>query len=127
MNCRQGSGQHQGILQKNLGFFFSLFAQSGPIRLDDIFDGPAADGAAGVDLSLELQPTLVAQTHVSAGVDDRVHLLVEAHRALPALPRQRQLWSGEGRRHGGTQRGAGGRDQRRLGGRGGPVDAEGQV
>ena len=52
----------------------------------------------------------MAQTHVSAGVDDGVHVLVEAHRALPALPRRRQLWSGEARRHRGAEGGAGGRD-----------------
>lgn len=64
---------------------------SRPICFDDVFDGPAADRAAGVDLSLELQPAVVAQAHVPAGVNDCVHLLVEANGAFSVFPRRGQF------------------------------------
>lgn len=78
-----------------------------PVDLDDILDGPPTDGAAGPGLPLEPQATAVAQAHVSARVDDRVHLAVEAHRALTVLA---ACWlrGQESRGHWGAQRGAGG-------------------
>lgn len=50
--------------------FFPLCAAVG---LDDVLDLPPADGTAGVGHLLELEAAGVAQTHVSTGVDDRVH------------------------------------------------------
>ena len=81
------------------------------VRLDDVLDGPPADGTAGIDLLLQLQAALVAQAHVATGVDDRVHLLVEAHGALASL--DDALWGGEGGGDRGAQGGAGGRDWKR--------------
>lgn len=77
-----------------------------PVCFDDIFDGPPADGAARIDLSLQLEPAVVAQTHVAAGVDDGVHLLVEANGAFSVLAsrgqlRARDAW-GDGRTEGGA-------------------------
>ena len=55
----------------------SAAALSAAVRFDDIFDGPSANGAASVGHLLELQPARIAETHVSAGVNDRVyHVLV---------------------------------------------------
>lgn len=82
----------------------------GPVDLDDILDGPPADGAAGPRLPLEPQAAAVAQAHVSACVDDSVHLAVKAHRALAILA-ARWLWWGACWGHRGTQWGAGGCDQ----------------
>lgn len=79
----------------------------GPVDFNDILDDPSADGAAGVELLLQLKTAGVAEAHVSAGVDHRVHLAVEAHGALPVLA-ARWLRGGEDRRDGGAQRGAGG-------------------
>lgn len=50
----------------------------------------------------------MAQTHVSACVNDRVHLLIEAHGAFAALAVQWSLWKGEAGRDRGTERRAGG-------------------
>lgn len=66
-------------------------ARLGPVDLDDILDGPPADGAAGPCLPLEPQAAAVAQAHVSARVDDSVHLAVKAHCALTILA-ARRLW-----------------------------------
>lgn len=55
----------------------SAAALSAAVCFDDIFDGPSANGAASVGHLLELQPTGVAETHVSAGINDRVyHVLI---------------------------------------------------
>lgn len=54
------------------------------VGLDDIFDCPPADGAASVGHFLEFEATGVAQTHVSAGVEDRVHHVLVADGALVA-------------------------------------------
>lgn len=78
-----------------------------PVDLNDVFDGPPADGAAGPGLPLEPQAAAVAQAHMSTRVDDRVHFAVEAHRALAILAACR-LWWGEHGGHRGAQRGAGG-------------------
>lgn len=80
-----------------------------PVCFDDIFDGPPADGAARIDLSLELEPAVVAQTHVAAGVDDGVHLLVEANGAFSVLASRGQLRARGGWGGGRTEWGAGGR------------------
>lgn len=77
-----------------------------PVDLDDILDGPPADGAAGPGLPLEPQAAAVAQAHMSTRVDDCVHLAIKAHGALAILA-ARQLRRGEHGRHWGAQRGAG--------------------
>lgn len=47
------------------------------VCFDDIFDGSSANGAASVGHLLELQPTGIAETHVSTGVNDCVyHVLI---------------------------------------------------
>lgn len=78
-----------------------------PIDLDNILDGPPADGTAGPCLPSEPQAAAVAQAHVSARVDDCVHLAVEAHCAL-SIPAACRLRCREGWGHRGTQWGAGG-------------------
>ena len=52
------------------------------VGLDDVFDLSPADGTAGVGHLLELQSAGVAETHVAAGVDDRVHRVLVADGAL---------------------------------------------
>lgn len=84
-----------------------------PVCFDDIFDGPPADRAAGVDLPLQLEPAVVAQTHVPAGVDDGVHLLVEANSAFTVLASRGQLRAGDAGGDGWTEGGAGSRDCKR--------------
>lgn len=64
---------------------------SWPVGFDDIFDRPPAYGATCIDLSLQLQPAVVAQTHVPTGVDDRVHLLIEANGAFSIFPSRGQF------------------------------------
>lgn len=81
--------------------------RSRPICFDNVFNGPPAYGAAGVDLSLQLQPAVVAQTHVAAGVDDRVHVLIEADGAFTVFASRGQLWSEDGGRDRRAERGAG--------------------
>lgn len=51
-----------------------------------------ADGTAGVGHLLQLQAAGVAQTHVSTGVDDRVHRVLVADGALvgPRLSARRE-------------------------------------
>lgn len=63
------------------------------VRLDDVFDLSPADGTAGVGHLLEFEAAGVAQTHVSAGVDNRVHCVLVADGALvgPWLPAR---WEG---------------------------------
>lgn len=53
-----------------------------PVGLDNVFDLPPADGTAGVGHLLEFEAAGVAQTHVSAGVDDRVHRVLVTNGAL---------------------------------------------
>lgn len=77
-----------------------------PIDLNDILDGPPADGAAGAGLPLEPQATAVAQTHMSTRVDDCVHFAVKTYCALAILAACR-LWWGEHGGHWGAQWGAG--------------------
>lgn len=52
------------------------------IGLDDVFYLPPADGTAGVGHLLEFEAAAVAQTHVSAGVDYRVHWVFVTDGAL---------------------------------------------
>lgn len=52
------------------------------VGLDDVLDGAAADGAAGVQGLLEAQAAGVAEAHVTARVDDRVHRVLIANGAL---------------------------------------------
>lgn len=59
-----------------------------PVDLDDVFDCPPADGAARIGHFLELKAAGVTETHVSAGVKDRVHYVLVADGALIA-PRGR--------------------------------------
>lgn len=55
----------------------SAAALSAAVCFDDIFDGPSANGAAGIGHLLELQPAGIAETHVSTGVNDCVyHVLI---------------------------------------------------
>lgn len=61
------------------------------VGLDNIFDLSSADGTAGVGHPLELEATRVAKTHVSAGVDDRVHRVLVADWAL-VRPRTTAWW-----------------------------------
>lgn len=77
-----------------------------PVGLDDIFDCPPADGAARVGHLLELEATGVAETHVSAGVEDRVHHVLVADGALVA-PRARAGREGGGLRVAGEGRARG--------------------
>lgn len=86
---------------------------SWPICFDHILDGPPAYGTACIDLSLELQPTVVAQAHVSTSVDDRVHLLIEADGALSAFASRGQLGDRKQGRGCGDQWGAGSSHLRR--------------
>lgn len=83
------------------------WARLRPVDLNDVLDGPPADGAAGAGLPLEPQAAAVAQAHMSTRVDDGVHLTVEAHRALAVLAACR-LRCREHGGHRGAQRGAGG-------------------
>lgn len=53
-----------------------------PVGLDNVFDLPSADGTAGVGHLLEFEAAGVAQTHVSTGVDDRVHRVLITDGAL---------------------------------------------
>lgn len=55
-----------------------------PVGLDDVFDCPPADGAARVGHLLEFETTGVAETHVSTGVEDRVHHILIADGAFVA-------------------------------------------
>lgn len=52
------------------------------VGLDDVLDGAAADGAAGVQGLLEAQAAGVAEAHVTARVDDCVHRVLIANGAL---------------------------------------------
>lgn len=65
------------------------------VDLDDVFDCPPADGAAGVGHFLELKAAGVAETHVSTGVKDCVHHVLVADGALVA-PRGRAGREGGG-------------------------------
>lgn len=98
-----------------------------PVCFDDVFYGPSADRTARIDLSLEFEAAVVAEAHVSTGVDDRVHILVKAYGALPVFTTKGQLRDGQSGRDLRTERGAGGRHQGGLGGGGGAVHTEGQV
>lgn len=78
-----------------LGFCCYSGGPSVPLRasvgLDNVFDLPSADGTAGVGHLLEFETTGVAQTHVSTGVDDRVHHVLVTDRAL-VRPRPTAWW-----------------------------------
>lgn len=52
------------------------------VGLDNVLDGAAADGAAGVQSLLEAQATGIAEAHVATCVDDRVHCVLIANGAL---------------------------------------------
>lgn len=54
------------------------------VGLDDVFDCPPTDRAAGVGHLLELEAAGVAQAHVSAGVQHSVHHVLVADSALVA-------------------------------------------
>lgn len=54
------------------------------VGLDDVLDGPAADGAAGVQSLLEAQATGIAEAHMATRVDDRVHRVLIANGAFIA-------------------------------------------
>ena len=54
------------------------------VGLDDVLDGAAADGAAGVQSLLEAQTAGIADAHVATCVDDRVHCMLVANGALVA-------------------------------------------
>lgn len=86
------------------------------VYFNNIFDDAAADWAAGIELLLQLKTTGVAEAHVSAGVDHRVHFTVETDSALPILA-ARGLWRREDRRDGGTQRGTWSSHCKGVGGR----------
>lgn len=64
---------------------------SAPIGLYNVFDGSPADWTAGVGHLFEAEAAGVAETHVSAGVDDGVHCVFVADRAL-VRPRARGGW-----------------------------------
>lgn len=55
---------------------------SAPIGLYNVFYGSPADRTAGVGHLFEAEAACVAETHVSAGVDDRVHCVFVADRTL---------------------------------------------
>lgn len=61
------------------------------VGLDDVLDGAAADGAAGVQSLLEAQAAGIAEAHVTTCVDDRVHRMLIADGALVAP--LAQAWS----------------------------------
>lgn len=44
-----------------------------------------------MDLSLQLKPTVIAQAHVSTGVDHRVHVLVKANGAFSVFSSRGQF------------------------------------
>lgn len=52
------------------------------VGLDDVLDGAAADGAAGMQGLLQAQAAGIAQAHVTACVDDRVHCALVADGAF---------------------------------------------
>lgn len=54
------------------------------VGLDDVLDGAAADGAAGVQSLLEAQTAGIAEAHVATCVNDRVHCVLIANGALIA-------------------------------------------
>lgn len=77
-----------------------------PVGLDDVFDCPSADGAARIGHLLELEAAGVAETHVPAGVEHRVHRVLVADGALVA-PRARAGREGGGLRVAGERRARG--------------------
>lgn len=101
------AGAKPGLRRWTHSTCWNIWGPSRPICLDNVFDRPPAYGAAGVDLLLQLQAAVVAQTHVSAGVNDCVHLLVEADGAFSIFASGGQLRDRQGGRDGRTERGAG--------------------
>lgn len=83
------------------------FEPSRPICFDNIFDRPPAYRTAGINLSFQLEPAVVAQAHMSAGVDNCVDLLVKANGAFSVFSCRGQFWGSESRRGGRTERRAG--------------------
>lgn len=81
---------------------FEVLSFKGPLRatvgLNDVFDLSPADGAAGVGHLLKFDATGVAETHVTAGVDDRVHVILVADGTLiasrPPGPSPAAWWEG---------------------------------
>lgn len=65
------------------------------VGLDDVFDCPPADGATRICHLLEFEATRVAETHVSAGVEDSVHHVLIANGAF-ITPRASAGWEGRG-------------------------------
>lgn len=55
---------------------------SAPVGLYNVFDSSPTDRTASVGHFFEAKATGVAETHVSAGVDDRVHCVFIADRTL---------------------------------------------
>lgn len=55
---------------------------SAPVGLYNVFDSPPTDGTACVGHFFEAQAAGVAETHVSAGVDDGIHCVFIADRAF---------------------------------------------
>lgn len=73
-------------VSKRRGPVGSLHSQQGvlgaAVGLDDVLDGAAADGAAGVQGLLQPQAAGIAEAHVAACVDNRVHSVFIANGAL---------------------------------------------
>lgn len=85
-----------GLLKVFFFFLFQIFLHwflCAAVGLDDVLDWPPADGAAGVGHALEPQSAGVAQAHVAARVDHRVHHVLVADGAL-VLPRARRRREG---------------------------------
>lgn len=61
---------------------FCQAALCAAIGLDDVLDGTSADRTAGIGHLLEFEPTRVAQTHMSTGVNHGVHHVLVADGAL---------------------------------------------
>lgn len=66
-----------------------------PIGLYNVFNSPPADWTAGVSHLFEAQATGVAQAHVTARIDNRVHGVLVADGAL-VQPRVGGWWEGRG-------------------------------
>lgn len=62
--------------------YFLVLVLCTAVGLDDIFDLSSADWTASVGHTLESEATGVAQTHVSTGVDNRVHRILVADGTL---------------------------------------------
>lgn len=65
-----------------LGFGGEGAPLSAPVGLYNVFDSSPTDRTASVGHFFEAKATGVAETHVSAGIDDRVHCVFIADRTL---------------------------------------------